>query len=242
MLKWLAAVITALLSFNSYGLSTEYSVAGKQYEGYYLSAGENTPLVVIVHDWDGLTEYEIIRATMLHEQGYSVFAVDLYGKGIRPDKTADKRAMTQTLYQDRDKMRKLMNASVSHAITLGGNSKNAIILGYCFGGAVALEMARSGIPMKSFVSFHGGLNTPDGQNYNNTIGEVVVFHGTADKAVSMNDFSSLAEQLESAGIEHEMSTYSGAPHAFSVIGSSKYHEQADKKSWQRFKEHLKETL
>ena len=242
MLKWLSAIITVIFSFSAYGSPTEYSVAGNQYEGYYLSAGKNTSLVVIVHDWDGLTEYEKTRAAMLHEQGYSVFAVDLYGKGIRPDKPKDKRAMTQALYQNREKMRKLMNASISHATTLGGNSKNAIILGYCFGGAVALEMARSGIPMKSFVSFHGGLNTPDGQNYKNTTGEIVVFHGSADKAVSMSDFSSLAEQLENAGVEHEMSTYSGAPHAFSVIGSSRYHEQADKKSWQRFKEYLKETL
>lgn len=242
MWQCLTVLMTAIISFNSLASTTEYSIEGKPYEGYYLSAGKNAPLVIMVHDWDGLTEYEKTRSAMLNEQGYSVFAVDLYGKGIRPNTTKDKRAMSQALYQDREKMRILMNASILHATSLGGDKHNAVILGYCFGGAVALEMARSGIPMKSFVSFHGGLKTPDGQNYNNTKGEVIIFHGTADKVVSMSDFSSLAEQLENTGIDHEMTTYSGARHAFSVIGSSKYNEKADKKSWQRFKHYLTEIF
>ena len=217
MLKWLTT-ITLLLSFNTYAMTTEYTVNGERFEGYYLSAGINAPLVIMVHDWDGLTDYEKRRASMLQNQGYSVFAVDLYGKGVRPEKVEDRRALTTALYQNREKMRALMKASISHAASLGGQSQNAIALGYCFGGAVVLEMARAGIPMKSFVSFHGGLNTPDGQSYKNTVGEVVIFHGTADKAVPMKDFASLAEQLENAGIKHEMATYSGAPHAFTVFG------------------------
>ncbi|MAY41948.1 MULTISPECIES: dienelactone hydrolase family protein [unclassified Neptuniibacter] len=241
MLKWLT-VFTAIVSLNAYSQSTDYSVAGVEYEGFYLSAGENTPLVIMVHDWDGLTQYEKTRAAMLQEQGYSVFAVDLYGKGVRPESVEDKRAQTSALYQDREKMRDLMSASISHASSLGGNRDNAAVVGYCFGGSVTLEMARAGIPMKSFVSFHGGLATPDDQSYKDTKGEVFVFHGTADKVVPMSDFASLAEQLETAGVEHEMATYSGAPHAFTVLGSSKYHEKADKKSWQRFSEYLKETF
>ncbi|SHG91100.1 dienelactone hydrolase family protein [Ferrimonas marina] len=241
MKKWIA-IVAATLSFSALGMSTDYDYGGEMYEGYYLSAGDGAPLVIIVHDWDGLTHYERTRASMLKEQGYSVFAVDLYGKGNRPESTEDKRAMTQSLYQDRDKMRKLMDASLSHAVALGGNAENAAVVGYCFGGAVALEMARAGTPLKSFISFHGGLKTPEGQSYQDTAGQVVVFHGTADKAVPMSDFSTLAVELETAGIVHEMTTYSGAPHAFSVIGSSRYHEQADKKSWQRFSEYLQEVF
>ncbi|NLS14517.1 dienelactone hydrolase family protein [Vibrio sp. SM6] len=241
MLKWIITMFTAL-SFNAMGQTSDYFVNGSPYQGYYLDAGEKAPLVVIVHDWDGLTNYEKTRAAMLNEQGYSVFAVDLYGKGVRPQKLEDKRAMTQALYKDRVKMRALMAASLEHAVTLGGNRNNAAVVGYCFGGAVALEMARAGVPMQSFISFHGGLKTPEGQSYTDTSGEVVIFHGTADKAVPMTDFALLAQELEKAGIVHEMATYSGAPHAFSVIGSPRYHEQADKKSWQRFSAYLKETL
>lgn len=83
---------------------------------------------------------------------------------------------------------------------------------------------------KKFVSFHGGLKTPDNQNYKNSVGHVLVFHGSADKVVTMNEFADLANELEAAGVSHEMITYSKAPHAFTVFGSARYNEKADKKS------------
>ena len=67
-------------------------------------------------------------------------------------------------------------------------------------------------------------------------------HGTADSNITMQDFADLAVSLEQQGVAHEMTTYSGAPHAFTVIGSARYHEDADKKSWQRFTEFLETTL
>jgi len=67
-------------------------------------------------------------------------------------------------------------------------------------------------------------------------------HGTADTSISMNDFAKLAEELEKAGVAHEMVTYSGAPHAFTVFGSPAYRKDADEKSWRRFGEFLKDIL
>lgn len=219
-----------------------YSSNGDTYEGYFTSPSPGAPLVVIVHDWDGLTDYEVKRAGMLADMGYAVFAVDLFGKGVRPTKTSDKRALTGALYKDRQKMRRLLNAGLMAAKRSGGNIDQAVAAGYCFGGAAVLEFARSGADLKGFVSFHGGLATPGGQDYSGTKGSVVVFHGTADKAVSMQQFADLAARLESAGIQHEMVTYSGAPHAFTVFGSSRYREDADMKSWKRFGEVLSTTL
>ena len=69
-----------------------------------------------------------------------------------------------------------------------------------------------------------------------------MFHGSADTAITMEDFASLAAQLETAGIDHEMVTYGGAPHAFTVFGTDRYQEAADKKSWQRFTEILDTVL
>jgi dienelactone hydrolase len=70
----------------------------------------------------------------------------------------------------------------------------------------------------------------------------MVLHGTADTSVTMDHFSGLAKELETAGIKHEMITYSGAPHAFTVFGSDRYREDADQKSWQRFQEYLASNL
>ncbi|MCW8860457.1 MAG: dienelactone hydrolase family protein, partial [Deltaproteobacteria bacterium] len=105
-----------------------------------------------------------------------------------------------------------------------------------------LEFARSGVDLKGFVTFHGGLVTPEGQDYSTTKGKLMIFHGTADTAVTMEQFAGLAVELEGQKVSHEMITYSGAPHAFSVFGSERYREDADKKSWKRFGEYLQETL
>ena len=96
--------------------------------------------------------------------------------------------------------------------------------------------------MKGFVTFHGGLQTPEGQDYSRAKGKVLVLHGTADANITMDHFAALANELEQHGVAHEMITYSGAPHAFTVFGSDRYREDADKKSWKRVLEFLKETL
>jgi dienelactone hydrolase len=67
-------------------------------------------------------------------------------------------------------------------------------------------------------------------------------HGTADSAITMDQFAGLANELEAAGIDHEMITYGGAKHAFTVFGGSRYQEAADMKSWKRFTEFLADTL
>ncbi len=224
------------------GQTVDYQVNGEDFQGYYTSPAENAPLVILIHDWDGLTDYEVKRADMLAEMGYAVFAVDLFGTGVRPTETEHKKLLTGNLYKDRDKLRALLNGSVEQAASLGGNTANAVTMGYCFGGAAALDMARSGAEMKGFATFHGGLKTPEGQDYSQAKGKVLVLHGTADQAIPMSDFAQLADEMEQAGVAHQMVTYSGAPHAFTVFGSSRYQEVADQKSWQEFQVFLDDVL
>ncbi len=237
------AVLLAILSANvlADGNLVNYTVDGQDYQGYFISPSTDAPLILLVHDWDGLTDYEIKRAHLLADMGYSVFAADLFGAGVRPTKIEDKRQHTGELYKDREKMRALLNAALAAAKTNGGNTGNAVAMGYCFGGAAVLEMARSGADLKGFATFHGGLGTPQGQDYSQTKGKVLIMHGSADTAITMDQFASLATQLETQGIPHEMVTYSGAPHAFTVFGSPRYREQADKKSWRLFSDFLKEV-
>jgi dienelactone hydrolase len=229
-------------SFGATGSLVTYQINNASYEGYYISPDKQAPLVLLIHDWDGLTEYEIKRANMLAELGYAVFAADLFGAGVRPTKVTDKRQHTGELYKDRAKMRALMKGALDTAKGKGANTENAVAMGYCFGGAAVLELARSGADLKGFATFHGGLKTPEGQNYANTKGKILIMHGTADTAITMDQFSDLARELESDSITHEMITYGGAPHAFTVFGGKRYQETADKKSWKRFQEFLADTL
>jgi len=224
------------------GSEVTYQINGQSYEGYYISPSKQAPLVLLIHDWDGLTDYEVKRANMLAKMGYAVFAVDLFGAGVRPTKVTDKRQHTGELYKNREKMRSLMRGALETAKARGANTDNAVAAGYCFGGAAVLELARSGADLKGFATFHGGLKTPEGQNYAGTRGAILIMHGSADSAITLDQFADLAKELESAGVEHEMITYSGAPHAFTVFGSKRYQEAADKKSWKRFQEFLADEL
>ena len=239
--------IILFLAFPMTGLSASgtpvtYTIDGKSYEGYFISPSDKAPFVLLIHDWDGLTEYEVKRANMLADLGYAVFALDLFGAGVRPTEVKDKRQHTGELYKDRKKMRALMNGALKTAKENGANTDNAVVFGYCFGGAAVLEWARSGVALKGFASFHGGLKTPEGQNYSSTKGKILIMHGSADKMITMDQFAELAKELEAAGMNHEMITYGGAPHAFTVFGSSRYQEEADKKSWKRFMDFLADTL
>lgn len=224
------------------GKHVTYQVNGQEYAGYYTSPSASAPLVLLIHDWDGLTEYEVKRAEMLAEQGYAVFAADLFGAGIRPTEDKDKRQHTGELYKDRPKMRALLDGAMKEAAAQGANIDNAVAMGYCFGGAAVLEFARAGADVKGIVTFHGGLATPEGQDYAAARGRVLVLHGTADANITMNDFGALAVALENQGVPHEMITYGGAPHGFTVFGAKSYREAADQQSWQRFLAFLDETL
>jgi dienelactone hydrolase len=66
--------------------------------------------------------------------------------------------------------------------------------------------------LDGFVSFHGGLNTPEGQSYAQTKGSVLLLHGSADPVSGMGALASLVDQLQEAGVEHNAEIYGGARH------------------------------
>jgi len=245
VMKYFFTVFLLLMvssSANVGGETVSYEVDGKPFEGYFISPSPKAPLVLLIHDWDGLTDYEIKRANMLADIGYAVFVADLFGAGVRPTEEKDKRQHTGELYSDREKMRALLQGALETAELKGANIVNAVAIGYCFGGAAVLELARSGADLKGFVTFHGGLSTPAGQDYSKTKGKLLILHGTADEIITMDHFAGLADELEAHGVPHEMITYGGAPHAFTIFGSNRYRKDADKKSWNRFTAFLAQTL
>ena len=235
-------ILVSTAAIGATGTAINYEINGQSYEGYYVSPSEKAPFVLLIHDWDGLTDYEVKRANMLADLGYAVFALDLFGAGVRPTEVEDKRQHTGELYKDREKMRALMEGALDTAKKKGANIEKSVVMGYCFGGAAVLELARSGANLKGFATFHGGLKTPEGQNYTKTRGKVLIMHGSADKAITMDQFAGLTNELEAAGVANEMITYGGAKHAFTVFGGDRYQEAADKKSWKRFTEFLADTL
>ncbi|TFF27476.1 dienelactone hydrolase family protein [Jiella endophytica] len=215
------------------GESVTYQAAGADYEGYYAPAkGDAKGLVLVIHDWDGLTDYEKKRADMLAELGYDAFALDLFGKGNRPETVDARKEETGKLYKDREAMLTRVAAGLEEARKESGKEE-AVVMGYCFGGAGVLELARSGKAegVAGYATFHGTLATPEGQSYPDGTPPILIAQGGADTSVPVDEAYSLAKTLEDKGITYELEVYSGAPHAFTVFDSDRYRDVADEESW-----------
>ncbi|MGH6735208.1 MAG: dienelactone hydrolase family protein [Methyloceanibacter sp.] len=244
-LTWLALAL-ALVSAPAVALAGEaviYDIDGETFEGYRATPSDDSKgLVLIIHDWDGLTAYEQKRAEMLAVMGYDAFAVDIFGKGNRPVEIADKKKEAGKLYDDRARMRKLILGGLAEARKESG--EKTVVMGYCFGGTATLELARSGgaEDVVGYTSFHGGLATPEDQTYPAGTPPILVAHGGADASVSMDDVAALSQELEKAGVPYEIEVYSGAPHGFTNFTSDKYQKRADKQSWDAFSDFLSMTL
>jgi dienelactone hydrolase len=125
-----------------------------------------------------------------------------------------------------------------------GSAQEAVVMGYCFGGVAALELARSGEAnnVACYATFHGGLTTPEGQSYPSDTPPILVMHGGADTSITMDDVAALSRELEKAGVTYEIEVYSGAPHAFTNWDGNRYQKRADELSWDAFSDFLATNL
>lgn len=237
------ACAALLLAAPAVAEDVSYSVNGETFTGYFAKADAPKGLVLIAHDWDGMTDYERERADMLAEMGYDAFALDMFGDDTPTDTMDHRMAATGALYENRDRMRALIEAGVWQAMERS-EADAMVVTGYCFGGAVALEMARSDMAdmAAGFATFHGGLSTPEGQGWGGDEPPVMVFHGGADTSITMEDVAGFATEMEAAGNTYTIEVYSKAPHAFTVFGSDRYQERADAASWEAFSGFLAERL
>ena len=234
-MKLLVFLFFVLISVNvNAGQKLTYSYNNEIFEGYLSNPkSQSKGLIILIPAWDGLTKYEEKRTDMLSSLGYTVFAVDLYGKGNRPKEMKLRKAETRKLYENRTRMRELILAGINE---VNIKKQKTFVMGYCFGGSAALELARSGKGKNivGYASFHGGLKTPEGQNYTTNTPPIFIAHGGADKAVKLEDVFKITNELEKNKIIYEINIYSGAPHAFTVFNSKRYRKKADEKSWESF--------
>ncbi len=240
----LTALLGTAAAAGIEGSYVTYTVDGMEFEGYVATNTDITPkgTVLIVHDWDGMTEYEERRAEMLAALGYTAFAVDVYGKDENPQSIDDNRRLSGALYADRAAFRARLMGSIEAAATIPGATADMVMMGYCFGGAATLEAARAGADLEGFVSFHGGLGTPEGQDYSMTSAPVMLFHGSADPVSGMADVAALMDELQAAGVPHGAEIFGGARHSFTVYGSRDYLQAADEGAWEGLLEFLDERL
>jgi len=215
--------------------SVAYDHEGLPLEGYLArdaQADERRPAVLILHDWFGVADNVKMRAQMLARTGYVAFAADLYGAGVRPTGDAAP-AEAGKYYRDLQLLRARVSAGFSwlqqHPAV---DPARLAVIGYCFGGTAALEFARTGAPVRGVASFHGGLIAHDPSDASQIAGSLLVLTGGDDPVVPDEAVVAFENELRGAPhVDWQVTTYSGAPHAFTIPGTDRYRPIADARSW-----------
>lgn len=212
-----------------------YEHEGLPLEGYLArdaQADERRPAVLILHDWHGVADNVRMRAQMLARTGYVAFAADLYGAGVRPTGDAAP-AEAGKYYRDLPLLRARVAAGFSwlqqHPAV---DPARLSVIGYCFGGTAALEFARTGAPVRGVASFHGGLIAHDPSDAAQIAASLLVLTGGLDPVVPDEAVVAFEQELRGAPhVDWQVTTYSGAPHAFTIPGTDRYRPVADARSW-----------
>jgi dienelactone hydrolase len=209
------------------------------------------PGVVVCPEWWGNNDYSHGRAKQLAELGYVAFAIDMYGKGKVTEDPQQAGRWSGEVMKDEALARGRAAAGMK-VLTDQKMVDSARVgaIGYCMGGTVALELARSGADLKAVVAFHASRISAANPEDNRKIkGTVLVCHGADDGFVAPGEIEKFQKQMKEAGIDYVFSAYSGAVHAFTnphadQIGMPgvKYNANADKRSWAEMKEIFGEKL
>jgi dienelactone hydrolase len=206
--------------------------------------------VLIVHDWFGATDHQKSQAEQLAALGYVALAADVYGKGIRPTNAQEAGAEAGKYYKDRGLLRLRVRAGLDYlAAQPQADPVRLAVIGYCFGGAGALELARSGAPLRAVVTFHGSLANPTPEDARNIKAKVLVLHGADDPYVKQDEVKGFMDEMRAAGVDWQLVQYSGAVHSFTDprAGSDNskgaaYNATADRRSWRAMRDFFEETL
>lgn len=220
------------------------------YLSYDPSLSGKRPGILVLPDWMGVSGYTKMRAEQLAALGYVALAGDIYGKDVHPANGQEASAEAGKYYKDRQLLRARTRAGLDF---LAGQSRvdpsRLAVMGYCFGGGAALELARSGAPLKAVVTFHGSLNNPNPADAKNIKGKVLVLHGADDPFVKQDDVKSFMDEMRAAGVDWQLVQYSGAVHGFTMKASGNdnskgmaYNESADRRSWQAMKDFFEEVI
>ncbi|GGD99256.1 dienelactone hydrolase [Polymorphobacter glacialis] len=218
-----------------------YSDGNAPCEGYIAvppGAGPH-PAVLIAHNWAGQSSADTEIADKLAALGYIGIAIDVYGKGVRGGLTSDNSALMAPWMQDRTALRSRLLAAVEAAAADERVDRSRIaIIGYCFGGLCALDLARSATPLiKAAVSFHGSYSPPSIGEQPKIAAKVLVLHGWIDPITPPDATVALAHELEAAGADWQIHAYGQTRHAFTFpaannpAGGIEYDPASDRRSW-----------
>jgi len=229
--------------------TVNYQAKNIDLEGYVaFPDAENAPLVLIAHTWAGKDEFVHQRAEDLATLGYVGFAVDMYGNGKVGSDTAENESLMTPLVSDRDMLKDRIISALNFGKSLPGvDSSRAAAIGYCFGGLVVLDLARSGEDLSGVVSFHG-LLMPSDVSEKGIKAKVLVLHGERDPMVPLDMVDTFQKEMTEADADWQLHSYGGTYHAFTNPDANdpnlgtQFSKSANDRSWQSMKNFFKEIF
>jgi dienelactone hydrolase len=174
------------------------------------------PGVVVVHEWWGITKHVRDEARKLAGQGYTAFVADMYGDGKTADNPKDAGALSGAVRKDPAVMQSRFNAAkaalAKHATV---DAKRIAAIGFCFGGSVALDMARAGSDLAGVAAFHAGLAPAAAPATPGKVkAKLLVLNGAADPFVTPESIAGFKKEMDAANVDYRFVDYPGAVHAF----------------------------
>ena len=229
------AIMEETITFNGDSATMSGFVA------YDTSNHSKRPAILIIPEWWGLNDYPKMRARELAKLGYVALAMDMYGDGKVAADPGQAQKLAMPFYMNPQKAKARVDAALAALKKINDTDTGKLAaIGYCFGGGMALNVARLGEPLKGVVSFHGTLI---GMPANKDLlkAKVLVCHGEADKFVSKADVDKFKKQMDSIHADYTFRSYPNATHAFTNPASTEtgkkfnmpiaYNPAADSASW-----------
>ena len=226
------------------------NVVLKGYLTYDHSVKGKRPGILVVHEWWGHNEYARKRARMLAKLGYTALAVDMYGEGKQAEHPKEAGNFAQEIMQNmhlgRERFMAALDLLRQHETV---DTDRIAAIGYCFGGSVVLEMARSGMDLDGVVSFHGGLSTKEPAQPGEVKAKILVCNGADDQFIPPEQIDAFREEMQKARADFRIISYEGAKHSFTNPDADSYAKKfdlplaynagADKKSWSNMQKFLR---
>ncbi len=174
------------------------------------------PGIIMVHEWWGITPHIRNEAKKYAAQGYTAFIADMYGDAKTADNPKDAGALSGGVMKDPKAMESRFNAAKAELSKQASVNPDRIgAVGYCFGGAVVINMARTGADLKAVAGFHAslGLNTP-APAAGTIKAKILILNGADDPFVKREQYDTLKKELDAAKANYQVIEYPGAVHAF----------------------------
>ena len=230
--------------------------SGQERFGGYLVYDDATkarrPGLVMFPNWMGADGRAVERAKAVAANGYVVLVADVYGKGVRPKDGGEAGALVRKAYADGGiRLRTLANAAVSALESHAGDAPLDVrrigAFGFCFGGSVALELARSGTPVAGVVSFHGGIQRRLPQDGKPIPASILVLNGADDSSVSDAQIVAFKQEMDEAKADWQFVGFSGAAHCFTQPESHDppncvYNERASRRAFRMMEDFFDERF